>query len=119
MNQTPLFLLFALLPGLALAQQAEAPAATEKLTWDDLRKPIRWTVNAPPVGWAWDRVHVEFTEGGKKRWFDPATQEVLEPRPQQRRSPRPARPGARRCATGSSCSAAAAAPPATRSNWCR
>lgn len=99
MNQTPLFLLFALLPGFALAQQAEAPVATEKLTWEDLRKPIRWTVNGPAVGWAWDGTHVEFTEDGKKHWFHPATREVLEPKPKPAEGEEKPVPGAPRRAS--------------------
>ena len=83
MNRSHALLFLALLPvTLLTAQQAPAPAATEKLGWDDLRKPIRWTVPGPAVAWAWDGVHVEFVDNGTKRWFHPGTKEVVEPRKQ-------------------------------------
>lgn len=56
----------------ALAQQ-------ERLTWEDVGKPIAWVSDAPAVRWASDGIHVEVQEGKKVVWLDPRTGKTREP----------------------------------------
>jgi dipeptidyl-peptidase-4 len=57
---------------LALLQLALAQG-TERLTYDDLRKPLSWIGPLPSVSWAADGRHVEIDERKLTMWFDPAT----------------------------------------------
>lgn len=67
----------------ALAASAVAVAqGTERLTFDDLKKPpISWQSQSPSAQWATDGKHVEFYDRKATMWFDPATGEV-KPKPE-------------------------------------
>lgn len=60
---------------------AQEQAAKKRLEFADLRRPISWTSAVPAAQFAADSVHVEWTEGKKRVWFDPASGAVVEPRP--------------------------------------
>jgi len=61
-----------LLLGPALAQ------GTERLTYEDTRKPISWVGNVPTARWAADGRHVELQDKKVVVWFDPSTKATKE-----------------------------------------
>lgn len=66
----------------APAPEPAAPSAPKRLTLEQtmgLGDKVDFTGELPKYGWASDGVHLEFTEGEKTVWIDPATWSESEP----------------------------------------
>jgi dipeptidyl-peptidase-4 len=83
-SSTPFPALLFLVPSLApqaLAQAVAQPGVpsgvqqlgTERLTFEDVKKPIAWQSSVPQTRWAADGRHVEIGERTKVEWLDPVT----------------------------------------------
>ena len=60
-------------PALLLLVPSLAAQGSERLAWEDVRKPISWQGPLPLARWAADGRHLEFRDGELLVWFDPAT----------------------------------------------
>lgn len=71
------------------------PQGTERLTYEDTRKPISWQGPLPAVIWATDGRHLELDEKKQVFWFDPASG-AMSPKPKD--APPAAAPAMRKAA---------------------